>query len=365
MKTLRKIKNEIIDIFFQYWFILLPICAILCISIGAQFVVNGCAFNNIFTRHLIKIVFSIVLLFGVAFSDKKMWLSYAYPIYCFTILLLVAVAIFGTIKLGAQRWVNLYFISLQPSEMMKCALILCLARYYSVFSDDELRCIKNHIIPIFMIAIPMVLILKQPDLGTAILLAFIGGVMLFAAGVRAKYVTYTVLSCLASFPFVWNSLKTYQRNRVLTFLNPDRDPLGNGYHILQSKIAIGSGGLSGKGIAHGTQVSLNFLPEKNTDFIFTAISEEVGFIGALAIISLFMLLVLGILILSKNCKTQFGRFVCVGAAALIFFHTFINISMVLGIVPVVGIPIPFISYGGSSLLTCMIIIGIVLCTQKR
>ena len=197
------------------------------------------------------------------------------------------------------------------------------------------------------------------------LLAFIGCFILFAAGIKIKYVSYSILTCLAAIPFIWSHLKTYQQNRVLTFLNPDRDPLGTGYHILQSKIAIGSGGIWGKGISKGTQVSLNFLPEKNTDFIFTAITEEIGFLGAITIILFFAFLVIGLIILAKKSKTLFGRYICIGAAALIFFHTFINISMVIGIVPVVGIPIPFISYGGSSLITCITIIGIAICAQKR
>jgi len=361
---LKTIKSDILDILFKFWYIFIPLFGLLLISVFGQFAVNGGIFGGLFVKHIIKISFAILLLFGISLCNRKIWITYSHALYLLILFLLICVAIFGVTKLGAKRWINLYVITIQPSEMMKLAIILSLAKYYSVFSQEELHGVKKHLPAICLIGIPMLLIMKQPDLGTAILLSLVGCSIVFAAGLPIKYIVYTAIAISASIPIIWKNLKTYQQNRVLTFLNPDRDPLGTGYHIMQSKIAVGSGGFCGKGFLNGTQSSLDFLPEKNTDFIFTALGEENGFIGACIIIILFIMLIIGLLIASIECKNMFGRYICIGVATLIFAHAFINISMVIGIVPVVGVPIPFISYGGSSLMTCIAAIGIAISCLK-
>lgn len=362
MNIIKRIKAEILDIFFKFWFILLPLMGLLLVGIFGQFSVGG----PLFIKHIIKVFIAVSLMIVVALSPRKFWLSYANIFYIVILLLLISVEIFGATRLGAKRWLSIYEYSLQPSELMKLAIILVLARYYALFSENELFDIRKHLAPIMAIIIPVFFILKQPDLGTAILLSLIGCFMLYSAGLRIKYAVYSLLGAAACAPVIWQHLKVYQKNRILTFLNPDRDPLGTGYHILQSKIAIGSGGFWGRGYLNGTQTSLDFLPEKNTDFIFTAISEENGFIGACIIIMLFLALIIGLLVSSTTCKNQFGQYVCVGVAALIFAHAFINISMVIGLMPVVGVPIPFISYGGSSMITCLSAIGTAIsCTKGK
>lgn len=358
MRSVKQIRTELIDLLFQFWFVFLPFFCIIIISVFGQFCVNGGEINTIFTRHVIKICAALVMLFCIALQDKKIWMVYSYLAYLLVLAMLICVAIFGVTRLGAKRWIDMHFIVIQPSEMMKLVLILALAKYYSAFSESELSDISKHYFPLMLVAIPLALILKQPDLGTAILVGFVGCSIVFVSGFRIKYILYALFVVISSLPIIWRYLKPYQQNRVLTFLNPDRDPLGTGYHILQSKIAVGSGGVFGKGFLKGTQSSLDFLPEKNTDFIFTALGEENGFIGSIVIITLFFALISGLLFLSLNSKTQFGRYVCVGCAMMIFIHAFINISMVIGMVPVVGVPIPFISYGGSSLITCTAAIGI-------
>lgn len=362
----KKFIQSCIDIFFNFWFVILILFSLFFISIIYQFSINGLVLNTLFIKHILKIFFSILVIFSITIVDKKFWYAYAYPIYLFIFFLLIIVSLFGTVKLGAQRWIDLYFISIQPSELMKIAIILALSRYYSEFSGGELCDIKSHIQPILILIVPAIFIMKQPDLGTSILVLGIGCSIIFFSKFPIKYIMFLMLSFVITLPLVWFLLKPYQRSRVFTFLDPDRDPLGTGYHILQSKIAIGSGGLYGKGYAKGTQSMLNFLPEKNTDFIFTAIGEEGGFIISFIIIILFMLLIIKLFLFSLETKKIFDKCLCIGTGSMIFLHAFINISMVIGIVPVVGVPIPFISYGGSSLLTFSIGLGIVFsCIKKQ
>jgi rod shape determining protein RodA len=299
--------------------------------------------------------------------DFRFWSNLAYLFYAFSLVALIIVGLLGTIKLGAQRWIDLYFFTFQPSELMKLALILALAKYYSLLSALETRDIKCHILPIFFVVLPSVLVAKQPDLGTAGLLFCVGFVVIFLAGFPKKILFIFMAAFIGICPLGWFFLHDYQKNRILTFLAPDRDPLGAGYNILQSKIAIGSGHIWGQGFLRGTQSKLNFLPEKNTDFIFTTIAEESGFIGAFLMLCLFLVLCHYFFWAASETRTKFSKLLCYGLGTLVFLHVFVNIAMVTGLLPIVGIPLPFLSYGGSSMITFMISCGLVMSAiaQKR
>lgn len=265
--------------------------------------------------------------------------------------------------MGAQRWLDLGVFQLQPSELMKITLILALARYFHGTALEDIRTIKASLIPIGMIIIPTALILKQPDLGTALMLIFAGGAMLFLAGVQLwKFICVGILGAI-SVPILWSFLHDYQKQRVLTFLNPENDPLGAGYHIMQSKIALGSGGLFGKGFLEGTQSRLNFLPEKQTDFIFTVLSEEFGFVGSLILLTFFALIILYGFIITVRCTNFFGKFLAFGLTTNFALYVFINVGMVMGLLPVVGVPLPLVSYGGTAMLTLMMAFGLIQCVH--
>ncbi len=248
---------------------------------------------------------------------------------------------------------------------MKLSLIFAIAAYYSDLSEYELKELKPHLFPLFLTIIPAVIILKQPDLGTAMLLSGVGIGMIFLAGFPTEAFIWSAIGFLGICPIGWHFLHDYQKNRILNFIDPDRDPFGTGYHILQSRIAVGSGHIFGKGLFHGTQSSLNFLPEKHTDFIFTTISEEFGFVGSVFIIFVFSGLIYFFFYIGNISKSRFSRYVCFGLGLMLFLHVFINIGMVLGILPVVGVPLPFLSYGGSSLITFMISCGLILTSLKK
>ncbi len=340
------------------------IAVIVILSILGQVIAFG-SFNLPVQKHIAKLFFGILIMIGIASVNLKLWENFSYIIYFILFGFLLLVELMGVVKLGAQRWIDLYVFTFQPSEMMKLVLILAISRYYASLSVEELKLLKFHFPPLIMTFVPAILVLKQPDLGTAILLIGIGVGMSFLAGFpfRAFCSAIIVFFCLC--PVGWYFLHDYQRNRILNFLDPERDPLGTGYHILQSKIAIGSGYIFGKGIFKGTQSTLNFLPEKHTDFIFTTLAEEVGFAGSLLIIMLFAGLIYYFFWVGSESKNKFARHVCNGLALLLFLHVFINIGMVMGVVPVVGIPLPFLSYGGSSLVTFMISLGLIISALLR
>jgi len=300
------------------------------------------------------------ILFGISQINIRFWRSFAYLIYVSSLFCLLLVSLLGATKLGAQRWIDFYFFSFQPSEFMKLSLIFSIAAYYSDLSEYELKEFKSHLLPLLLTVIPALIILKQPDLGTAMLLSGVGIGMIFLAGFPTKAFICSLIGFLGVCPIGWYFLHDYQKNRILNFIDPDRDPFGTGYHILQSRIAIGSGHIFGKGLFHGTQSSLNFLPEKHTDFIFTTISEEFGFVGSVFIILLFAGLIYFFFYIGNIDKSRFPRYVCFGLGLMLFLHVFINIGMVLGILPVVGVPLPFLSYGGSSLITFMISCGLIM-----
>ena len=310
--------------------------------------------------HFSKIIIFFPLMIFIAFFNIKWWHNLSYLFYLVVILLLIYVSFFGIKSSGSRRWMDLYLFNLQPSELMKIAIILCLAKYYHRIKIENVNSITSIMTVVTIILIPIIMVLSQPDLGTSILIAASGLIVLWLGGVKIKYFIYSFIVFLISLPFVISFLKPYQKLRILTFLDPDRDPLGAGYQIIQSKIAIGSGGLDGKGFLKGTQSYLDFLPEKHTDFIFTLFSEEFGFIGSVALLILYSIIIIRILRIGAISRSNFSRLFCFGFAFAIFIYIVVNLSMVLGLLPIVGSPLPILSYGGSSMLATMIGFGIVL-----
>ncbi|WP_411576846.1 rod shape-determining protein RodA [Terasakiella sp. A23] len=311
-------------------------------------------------RQLIRFCGGLVIMFVVALTDIRLWLKYSYVLYFIALGLLIGVEVKGSIGMGAQRWISLGFFQLQPSELMKITMVLALARYFHGRSLEEIQSIPYLFVPLFMVAAPSVLILRQPDLGTTLMLILGSGVIFFLAGVRLWKFALVGCSALAAIPVAWQFLHTYQKKRVLTFLNPENDPLGAGYHIMQSKIAFGSGGMTGKGFGQGSQSHLNFLPEKQTDFIFTMLAEEHGLMGGLAVLGLYLLLLIYGYAIAMRSRSQFGRLVALGVTTTFFLYIFINIGMVMGLLPVVGVPLPLISYGGTVMISILFSFGLLL-----
>ena len=311
-------------------------------------------------NHFVKLLVFFPLMIFVAFFNIKFWHNFSYIIYIIVILLLIWVYFFGIKSSGSQRWMDVYFFVLQPSELMKIAIIMCLAKYYHRLKIENVNSFTSITIVLSIIIIPIIFVISQPDLGTSILIALSGLIILWLGGLKIKYFIYSFISFLISLPFIISFLKPYQKLRILTFLDPDRDPLGAGYQIIQSKIAIGSGGLDGKGFLKGTQSYLDFLPEKHTDFIFTLFSEEFGFIGSVGLLILYSIIIFRIVRIGSISRSNFARLFCFGYAFAIFIYIVVNLSMVLGLLPIVGSPLPIMSYGGSSMLATMIGFGIVL-----
>ena len=313
--------------------------------------------------HFVKLVVFFVLMLVISFFNIKIWHISSYLFYIIVLILLIWVSFYGVKVSGSQRWINLYFIVLQPSELVKIAIILCLAKYYHRVKLDKANSAVSIAIALSIILIPLILVLAQPDLGTSILIALSGLIILWLGGVKVKYFIFSFITFLISLPFIISFLKPYQKLRILTFLDPDRDPLGAGYQIIQSKIAIGSGGLQGKGFLKGTQSYLDFLPEKHTDFIFTLFSEEFGFIGSIVLLIIYSIIIIRIIRIGAISRSNFAKLFCFGFAFAIFIYIVVNLSMVLGLLPIVGSPLPIMSYGGSSMLATMIGFGIVLSAQ--
>ena len=345
------------------YLLLFAVLTIGVISCFAMYSTDGGEINYHTKNHAIRLgLFSSIMIF-ISFINIKTWHSLGYLFYIIVLGLLIWASLFGITASGSQRWINLYFINLQPSELMKIAIILCFAKYYHRIQLSGVNKLKNIIIPILILFIPIALVISQPDLGTAILIALSGIIVLWLAGVNIKYFFYSTLAFIISAPFVISFLKPYQKLRILTFFDPDKDPLGAGYQIIQSKIAVGSGGLTGKGFLKGTQGYLEFLPEKHTDFIFTLFSEEFGFIGSLILLILYAVLIFRIIRIGALSRSFFGKFFCYGFGSAIFVYVTVNMSMVLGLLPIVGSPLPILSYGGSSMLATMIGLGIVMSTK--
>ncbi len=314
-------------------------------------------------NQLIRFGMGFAVMIVLALTDIKLLLRYAYIFYFITLILLVVVEVAGHTGMGATRWINLGFIKLQPSEFMKIAMVLVLARYFHTSSLQSIESVRGIIPPLLMAIFPAFLIVLQPDLGTALMLIFTTAAMFFAVGVQIWKFVVVFIGGLVTIPFAWHFLHDYQQNRVLTFLNPERDPLGAGYHIIQSKIALGSGGVFGKGFLKGSQSHLNFLPEKHTDFIFTMLSEEFGLFGAVLVVILNILILAYSYSFALKSTSYFGKLLAIGLATNYFMYVFINIAMVLGLLPVVGIPLPLISYGGTVMLSIMASFGIILCVH--
>jgi len=349
------------DKFFEFnWGFLLLIFAIASIGIAMLYSVADGNFDPWASRQTVRFAMGLGLLFVVAFIDVRIWMNLAYPAFGLTLIMLIAVEFFGVSGMGAQRWINLGFLQFQPSELVKITLILALARYFHGLTLDQVSRIRFLVAPTLMMAVPFYLTLRQPDLGTAVLIAVVGITLFFMAGLAWRFFILGGVAVVGAVPIAWGTLHDYQRQRVLTFLDPERDPLGSGYHILQSKIALGSGGLFGKGFMEGTQSHLNFLPEKHTDFIFTMLAEELGLVGGLTLMGLyFMVLMFGISV-GLQTRNQFGRLLAIGITVNFFLYIFINIAMVMGLVPVVGVPLPLVSYGGTAMLTLMFGFGLLM-----
>ena len=310
--------------------------------------------------HLYRFFIFFIVFIAVSFFKIQFWYKSAYIFYFAILILLIGVDLFGITASGSKRWISLFFINLQPSELMKIALIVFLARFYYKIPAENITNIKYIFMPIFAIFIPVVLVASQPDLGTAMLILIGGLAVIWLTGFRIKFFLYSffVLTCLI--PVGISFLRPYQKSRILTFFNPERDPLGAGYQIIQSKIAVGSGGIFGKGYLQGSQSYLDYLPEKHTDFIFTLFSEEFGFIGSLFLLIIYVMIIYRITAIGNQSRNNFARLYCFGFATAFFVYVAVNMSMVLGLLPIVGAPLPIMSYGGSSMLSIMIGLGVVM-----
>lgn len=321
--------------------------------------------STIFIKQLIWISIGAFFLILAIAVDYRTLMYSAWPLYAIVIVALLAVFVLGRNISGARRWITLGPFQMQPSELAKIFVIIWMAYWGEKRKHILSYGFKDLIFPAAVTLVPVVLILAEPDLGTAAIVAFITLILFLVLGIkRSTLITCTALS-LSGLPFLWFMLKGYQRKRILTFLDPERDPLGSGYHAIQSKIAVGSGGLIGKGFLHGTQTQLKFLPEHHTDFIFSVVAEEWGFMGSVLLLVLYLLLITKIITVGLKAKDRFGALLCFGIAAYFSLHIFINIAMACGIFPVVGVPLPFISYGGSFMVINLICIGIVLNVQWR
>ena len=345
------------------YILLLCVLVIGVISGFAMYISDGGELLYHTKSHLIRFSVFFLMMFFLSFINIKTWHKTGYLFYAIVLILLVWASLYGITVSGSQRWINLYFINFQPSELMKIAIIVCFAKYYNRMQLTNVNKFKNLLIPLTILVLPIILVISQPDLGTSILIALSGIIVLWLAGVNLKYFFYSSLILLISAPFAISFLKPYQKLRILSFFDPDKDPLGAGYQIIQSKIAVGSGGLFGKGFLKGTQGYLEFLPEKHTDFIFTLYSEEFGFIGSIILLLIYAVLIFRILKIGSLSRSFFGKFFCYGFGSAIFIYIFVNMSMVLGLLPIVGSPLPIMSYGGSSMLATMIGLSIAMSTK--
>ena len=330
------------------------------ISMFAMYSTDGGEFKYHTNSHILRFFVFFGLFFFISLIQIRFWHDQSYLIYFIFFLLLLGVKYFGLTSSGSKRWLDLYFMNLQPSELMKVGLILFLAKYYHRVSIENMNSLRYLFTPIIALITPLLLVATQPDLGTSILIAAGGIVVAWLAGVRVKFFAYSSIAFIALLPIAISFLKPYQKSRILTFLNPERDPLGAGYQIIQSKIAIGSGGLFGKGYLNGSQSYLDYLPEKHTDFIFTLFSEEFGFFGSLSILLLYALIISRIIKIGNLTRSTFGRLYCFSFATAFFIYVVVNMMMVLGLLPIVGSPLPIMSYGGSSMMAMMFGLGIVM-----
>ena len=329
------------------------------VGLAALYSISNGDFNSWPLKHSQRFILALIIFFTIILFDLRIIFGYAYVIFLLSIISLAIIPFFGIESNGATRWISIAGISLQPSEFVKYTLILALAKYFHSI-DNGSSFIKTLIIPLIISIVPVLFVITQPDLGTALII-LLGGISLFwISGLNYKYFIAGIISILCFLPVLWQYLKDYQKDRVLTFFNPERDPLGNGYHIMQSKIALGSGGILGKGYMGGTQSHLNFLPEMQTDFIFTMIGEEFGFLGTLILLLIYAALIMISIRLALKSRSLFSKYLSLGVCNVFFIYVFVNIGMVTGLLPVVGVPLPFISYGGSSMLAVMFGFGLLM-----
>ncbi|MCC2646586.1 MAG: rodA [Rickettsiaceae bacterium] len=320
---------------------------------------GGSSFYPWAYKQIIFFLIFLPIMFFIAVIDIRKIFNYSYIFYLWVVVMLVLVHLLGHTAMGAKRWFSLGFIKIQPSEPAKIAIILMLARYFHALSLKEIGQIKYVIPAVIAVLIPVGLIVKQPDLGTGLITLTVSGIIFFIAGIRLWKFVVVIITAGVSMPIIWNFLYDYQKKRILMFLEPESDRLGAGYNIIQSKIAIGSGGFFGKGLFNGTQSQLEFLPEHQTDFIFSTLAEEMGFVGSFILLLLYFFITYLSLSIALGCKSTFGRLVVVGITSLFFFHVFINIGMVMGLLPAVGIPLPFMSYGGTMMGSMLIGFGLI------
>ncbi len=354
----RDVRSKLYEI---NWTFVLLIALIGAIGVAMLYSVESGSWEPYAIRHLVRLGAGLGLMIVVAMFPPRFWMGIAYPAYLGALVLLIGVEVMGVTAGGAQRWIDIGPIRMQPSEIMKIALVLALARYYHDLPEDRVSGLGGLIIPAVMIGAPMALILMQPDLGTSLLLAATGAAIIFMAGLSWWVILGgAILAIVGALLYLNFFIEPYQLERITTFLNPEEDPMGAGYQILQSQIALGSGGPTGKGFMQGTQASLDFLPEKQTDFIFTMLGEEFGFVGGIVVLGLYALLLANCVLIASSCKSTFLRLTVMGVATTFSLYVFINVGMVMGLLPVVGVPLPLISYGGTVMLAVLFGLGLIL-----
>ena len=351
------LKDKIFAFDFTLFFLILLLGII---SLFAMYSSERGNFSYHTQSHLYRLSIFFLLFIIISFFRIQFWYKSAYLFYFIVLILLFAVDLWGITASGSKRWISLFFFNLQPSELMKISLIIFLARYYYKIPSQNVNNIKHIFIPFFSLMIPVFLVVSQPDLGTAVLIAISGLIVIWLTGFRIKYFLYSFIVLICLIPVGIAFLEPYQKTRILTFLNPESDPLGAGYQIIQSKIALGSGGIFGKGFLQGSQSYLDYLPEKHTDFIFTLFSEEFGFVGSLILLLIYAFVIYRIAAIGNQSRNNFAKLFCFGFAAAFFVYVTVNMAMVLGLLPIVCAPLPIMSYGGSSMLSIMIGLGIVM-----
>lgn len=341
------------------WIFIILVSMMAGVGVVALYSAGGGNLDPWASRQITRFFMGLVALIIIALIDIRFWYRMAYPIYIVGFILLIIVEVMGQIGMGAQRWINLGFVQIQPSELMKIAVTLALARYFHAATPEEMKSIRFLIPAVFLIVAPVGLVLLQPNLGTSLMIIMGGAAVMFLAGAPIRWFLLAGAGVAAMLPVAWSFMHPYQKRRVLTFMNPEDDPLGAGYHIMQSKIALGSGGIEGKGFLKGTQSHLNFLPEKQTDFIFTLWAEEWGLMGGAALLVLIGLIFFSGIWMSLRCRHSFGRLLAMGLTINFSLYVFINIAMVMGLIPVVGIPLPMVSYGGTATLAVLASFGLI------
>jgi rod shape determining protein RodA len=343
------------------WGFVLVITALACVGFAMLYSAANGSWQPWAGRQAIRFGIALIVMLAIALVDLRFWLKWGYLLHFLAFVLLLTVPVFGHFGMGAQRWIDLGVVQIQPSEIMKVTMVLALAKYFHGLAPEDVGRVHLLIAPaLLVVLVPAAVVLKQPDLGTAMMLVLGGGAMFFLAGVRWWKFAVVIVGTASAVPVVWGFLRDYQKNRIITFLNPENDPLGAGYHSLQSKIAIGSGGVFGKGYMQGSQAHLSFLPERQTDFIFTMLAEEWGLLGGLALLALYTLVFVYGYAIAFRSRNQFGRLLALGITTNFFLYVFINTAMVMGLLPVVGVPLPLISYGGTAMLTVMFGFGLLM-----